>query len=118
MNLRKGFRITTWVLSLTAFVVIGVLGIIQKSWYDDPYIWEFYIIALASFTGIWLIYWILFWSVQGFQKIGKEKTLQIIKWAAIIFFASILFHLADHLVHKTINAFEEKPRTPRRGFSR
>jgi H+/Cl- antiporter ClcA len=65
--------------------------------------------ALASFVAIWLIYWVLFWSIRVFHKIGKKRALQIIKWALIIFFASILFHLADHVVHKTIKAFEEKP---------
>ena len=68
-----------------------------------------FIFAFASFAGIWLIYWIPFWSVRGFHKIGKKKILKIIKWAVIIFFASVLFHLADYVVHKTTKLFEPKP---------
>ncbi len=44
---------------------------------------------------------------KGFHKIGKEKILKIIKWAVIIFLASVLFHLADYVVHKTTKLFEE-----------
>lgn len=103
MALRKRFKIITWVISLAAFVGLVALGITEG--HSDPFVCFIY--GLTIFSGIWLIYWILFWSVRGFHKIGKVKILQIIKWAAIIFFASILFHLADYVVHKTIKVFEE-----------
>ena len=109
MNLRKGFRITTWVLSLAAFVGWVALGITAAvEGYSDYFVG--FIFAFASFAGIWLIYWILFWSVRGFHKIGKKKVLKIIKWAVIIFLASVLFHLADYVVHKTTKLFEEGPK--------
>ena len=107
MNLRKGFRITTWVISIIAFIVFGVLGIIDNGFDSYTEYWDFYIAAFVSFVAIWLIYWILFLSVRGFHKIGKKKVLKIIKWAVIIFLASILFHLADYVVHKTTKVFEE-----------
>ncbi len=106
MGLRKGFRITTWLISIIAFIGWVV------SWVVGGRCDSFCLFAaFASFAGIWIVYWILFWSVRGFHKMSKGAILQIIKWAVIIFFASILFHLADYVVHKTIKAFEEKPRS-------
>ena len=114
MNLRKGFRITTWVLSLIAFIGFATVGIYDVVEGGYEY-WAIFAIAFASFAGIWLIYWIPLWSVRGFHKIGKEKILKIIKWAVIIFFASILFHLADYVVHKTTKSIEGTM-TKRSGF--
>jgi len=109
MNLRKGFRISTWVLSIIAFIGGVALGItLAVGGASDVYVG--FIFAFASFAGIWLIYWILYWIVQGYKKIGKEKVLKIIKWAVIIFLASVLFHLADYVVHKTTKLFEEEPK--------
>lgn len=42
------------------------------------------------------------------MNLGKKKILKVIKWAVIIFFASILFHLADYVVNKSTKAFEDK----------
>ena len=109
MNLRKGFRITTWILSVIAFIGGAAWGIyIAVEGYSDYYVG--FIFAFASFAGIWLIYLIPYWIVQGYKKIGKEKVLKIIKWAVIIFLASVLFHLADYVVHKTTKFFEERPK--------
>ena len=125
MNLRKGFRITTWIISLIAFigfVAVGIYDVIEGDYeYSSTFLGividvvegdyeysAFFAIAFASFAGIWLIYWIPLWSVLGFHKIGKKKVLKIIKWAIIIFLASILFHLADCVVHKTIKLFTQK----------
>jgi hypothetical protein len=99
------------VLSLL-FLVGGIAYVIVALVVREAY-WIGFIIAVIGFVGVWVVYWIVFWSVRGFHKIGKVKILHIIKWAAIIFFASILFHLADFVVHKTIKetikVFEEKP---------
>ena len=113
MNLRKRFRITTWVLSLVVFVGWVAFGITWAVEGDSEYFVGF-IFAFASFAGIWLIYWILLWIVKGFHKIGKKNVLKIIKWAVIIFFASTLFHLADYVVHKGIKSvFTRKPKGTR-----
>lgn len=115
MNLRKGFRITTWALSLVTFVGLGAVGV-YAAVEGDSYCFVLFMFALASFAGIWLIYWIPLWSIWGFHKIGKKRVLQIIKWAVIIFFASILFHLADYVVHKTIKGLEERPNSRKTQF--
>ncbi len=114
MNLRKGFRITTWIFSIIAFISFAALGIYDVVEGGYEYL-AFFAIAFASFVAIWLVYWIPFWSVRVFHKIGKEKILKIIKWAIIIFFASILFHLADYVVHKTTKSIESTM-TKRSGF--
>lgn len=110
MNPRKGFKITTWALSIIAFII----WIVDWWIYDGCNLiyWGFPLAAFASFVGIWLIYWILFWSVRGFYKISKERVLQIIKWAVIIFLVSMLFHLANYTVRKTIKLFEPPPTMP------
>lgn len=128
MNLRKGFRIIT-VISIIASIGGAAWGIYLATWNDVNYWWQFILIAIASafasFVAIWLIYWIIYWlvrgfykilcwSIPGFHKIGKEKILKIIKWAVIIFLASVLFHLADYVVHKTTKFFEEGPKQKRK----
>ena len=110
MNLKRGFRITTWVLSVIVFigfVTVGIYDIVEND-YEFLGFFACTAVAFAGFAGIWLIYWIIHWLIRGFHKIGKTKILKIIKWAVIIFFASILFHLADYVVHKTTKVFEEK----------
>ena len=103
MNLRKRFRITTWIISLIAFIGWIVGGVVDGGYHLGEYLFA----AFASFATIWLIYWIFYWIVKWF---GKEKVLKVIKWAVIIFFASILFHLADYVVHETIEiVFKVKP---------
>ena len=119
MNLRKVFRITTWVLSLVAFVGGITYAIIWSTigykgyWYTDSPV--LFILAFASFATIWLIYWIFYGIRHRIVKwFDKEKILYVIKWAVIIFLASVLFHLADYVVHKTTKFFEEGPKPKRK----
>lgn len=113
MNIKKRFLVITWVLSSIAFVGFATYGvIIFFEGYTDY--WQFYIAAFVSFIAIWLFYWILFWSIRGFKKIGKETILQIIKWAVIIFLASLLFHLADYVIYKATRPPEKSGRQSKR----
>ncbi len=111
MNLQKGFKIATLVISIIAFLAVIAAGIIDNA---PPSVC---ILAFGSFAIIWLIYWIvklivklICWIVKW---IDKEKTLYVIKWAVIIFLASVLFHLADYFVHKTTKSIEKRAKISR-----
>jgi hypothetical protein len=76
MNLKKGFRIITWVLSLIAFlswVAFGLFGL--RAGFDDW--WLTIPIAFASFAGIWIIYWVIY-------LVCRCPARNIILWLGII----------------------------------
>jgi len=59
MNLKQGFRIITWVLSLIAFLGWVVFGVALRINDTDAATWWLTIpIGCLSFAGIWVIYWV------------------------------------------------------------
>lgn len=65
LNVKKGFKRITFVLSLLAFTFWVALGIIEGciSKGDVGALWIGPLIGLAFFTGIWVIYGIVFWVI-------------------------------------------------------
>lgn len=84
MNLQKGFRRITLIISIIYFLLVIVYvyfnSIHRVGYFDEDDVMTFIIVGPVAFVSIWIIYFILEyiikWIIFGFidnQKKGQEK---------------------------------------------
>ena len=74
MNLRKGFRRLTLVISLILFLFCVMWGFLviepDKDGFDNEYFFygiHIYIWPFISFVSVWVVYFVISWVVKGFK---------------------------------------------------
>ncbi|MCK4914013.1 MAG: hypothetical protein KAI59_04425 [Planctomycetes bacterium] len=73
MNLHKGFKRLTWVLSLTVGPIVAAVPCVTEDWIrHDVFIEGFSICGVVGFATVWAIYGIVLFVRKGFLDKNTE----------------------------------------------